>query len=222
MAKLPFNIYDVIKNKDNVVPPETFPGIYRAIVKDISDTQNRARIKVLIPAIHDENEKIGNLPWADCCSNVAGPDRGILRVPDVNDVVYIMFEQGDKEYPVWLGSWWGKNDLPSEVPKGNESDHLVIKQGEGFSIDISDENGDKYISISTQDGTEVKLDETGKEIIIAGGSTTTRISITPGTASGVYIGNNPITPCNDFPNCLFTGAPHNIGTDLNGNRIMIP
>lgn len=219
---MPFDIYDMIKNKDNIVPPETFPGIYRSIVKDIADPQKRARVKVLIPAIHDENEKIGSLPWADCCSNVAGPDRGILRIPDVGDVVYVMFEQGDKEYPVWLGSWWGKNDLPSEVPRGNESDHLVIKPEEGFYIDMSVENGSKYISITTQDGTEVKLDDSGKEVIIAGGSPTTKITIKPGSASEVNIGNNPITPCNDFPFCLFTGAPHHIGTDIPGYRVWVP
>lgn len=222
MAKLPFSIYDVIKNKDNVVPPETFPGIYRAIVKAIDDPQIRARVKVLIPAIHDENEKIGSLPWADCCSIIAGPDRAVVRLPDVGDVVYVMFEQGNIEYPVWMGSWWGKDDLPSEVPRGKESDHLLVKQGNGFYIDISDENGNKYISINTQDGTQMKLDETGKEIIIAGGSSTTKISILPGSSSEVVIGNNASIPCNDFPNCLFTGAPHAIGTSISGSKVTIP
>lgn len=212
----------MIQNKDGIIPIEKLSGIYRAIVKDISDPQNRARIRVLIPAIHDIKAKISTLPWADCCSIIAGPDRSAIRIPDVGDVVYVMFEQGDKNYPVWMGSWWGKNDLPSEIPKGQESKHLVIKAGEGFTIDISMENTSKYISVQTSDGSEIKLDETGKEISVTGGSSTTKIIIKPGTASQIDMGNNPLFPCNDFKQCLYTGALHSIGTDLPGNRIRVP
>lgn len=222
MNKGNFSTYDMMQNKDQVVPLERLPGIYRAIVKDNADDQKRARVKVLIPAVHNPKEKKESLPWADCCSVIAGPDRALIRIPDINDVVYVFFEQGDREFPVWMGSWWGKSDLPDEIPKGKESKHLLIKVGEGLMIDISEELGNKYLSIKSSNGSEVTLNDTDSEINIKGGSVTTKINIVPGASSEVTIGNQPFTPCNDFPQCLFTGAPHYIGTNLPGNTIKIP
>ena len=47
------------------------------------------------------------------CVPVAGMQMGLFTVPVIGAGVWIEFEQGDPDYPIWVGCWWGN---ASEVP----------------------------------------------------------------------------------------------------------
>jgi uncharacterized protein involved in type VI secretion and phage assembly len=57
----------------------------------------------------------GLLPssWAKPCVPVAGKLSGVYVVPQIGAGVWIEFEQGDPDYPIWTGGFWG---VVAEVP----------------------------------------------------------------------------------------------------------
>lgn len=68
-------------------------GLYRASVRNNDDPTGAHRLQVLVPAVGDQV-----LPWAVAC--VSGTD---FHLPRVGDTVWIMFEAGDIQRPVWIG-----------------------------------------------------------------------------------------------------------------------
>ena len=44
---------------------------------------------------------------------MAGPQCGHVSVPPIGASVWIEFEQGDRDYPIWTGCFWGS---AAEVP----------------------------------------------------------------------------------------------------------
>lgn len=71
----------------------TLFGLYRATVVNNTDLQKRKRLQVqntqLLGAI---------LPWAEACL----PYRS-RAIPPVGTTVWLQFEAGNIDYPVWIG-----------------------------------------------------------------------------------------------------------------------
>lgn len=68
--------------------------IYRALVRDSRDPSKRGRIKVSIPQV--SGNQVTDWIWPVINS-------GYLVVPKAGEQVWVSFEAGDKENPVWLG-----------------------------------------------------------------------------------------------------------------------
>lgn len=68
--------------------------IYRAIVADNRDPNARGRLKVMIPAM--SGNAITDWIWPV----VSG---GYLTLPAAGEQVWISYENGDKDFPLWLG-----------------------------------------------------------------------------------------------------------------------
>ena len=77
-----------------------FFGKYRAIVKDTVDPEKRGRIKVECPSVYGK----GNISkWCLPCFQA-----GIFAIPPKNSLVWIEFEEGDKNNPIWTGVFYTK------------------------------------------------------------------------------------------------------------------
>ena len=89
--------------------PERFFGKYRGIVVDNIDPLQIARIRAQVPAV------LGETPssWALPCAPAAGIQAGCFIVPPVGSQVWIEFERGDPDFPIWTGGFWG---LAADVP----------------------------------------------------------------------------------------------------------
>lgn len=111
-------------------------GKYRGTVFMNVDPEQRGRIMAMVPDV------LGLIPssWAMPCFPIAGKQNGFYAIPKIGDGVWIEFEQGDSNYPIWVGSFWG---IAAEVPlaglAGNPADpNIVIQSLLQQSVIISD------------------------------------------------------------------------------------
>jgi hypothetical protein len=89
--------------------PTRYYGKYRGTVIDNIDPEQIGRILVMVPDV------LGLTPssWAMPCVPAAGIQSGVFVVPPIGSGVWVEFEQGDPDYPIWTGGFWG---LVADVP----------------------------------------------------------------------------------------------------------
>src|SRR6185503_3191470 len=77
------------------------------------------------------------------CVPFAGKQSGVYVVPQVGAGVWVEFEQGDPDYPIWSGGFWGSAaEVPALALAGNPvSPSLVLQSGLQNGITISDVPG---------------------------------------------------------------------------------
>ena len=70
-------------------------GPYRGQVVDNQDPTGNMRIRVRVPGMFGENPS----PWAAPCV-----PPGFRVIPKVGALVWIQFEQGELDRPIWIGT----------------------------------------------------------------------------------------------------------------------
>jgi hypothetical protein len=104
---------------DGTIGKHKFYGKYRGTVANPIDPLFKGRVLVLMT--------VGGTPitaWAEACTPYAGPGVGFYAIPPVGAGVWIEFEEGDLEKPIWTGCWWRAGevlamlspDLPPPTP----------------------------------------------------------------------------------------------------------
>ena len=83
-------------------------GKYRGTVINNLDPMQMGRIMVIVPDV-----SVIPSSWAMPCVPVAGIQTGMYAVPIIGSGVWVEFEQGDPDYPIWSGCFWGS---PAEIP----------------------------------------------------------------------------------------------------------
>lgn len=83
-------------------------GVVMGIVTNNRDPQGQGRVKVKFPWLSADEESF----WARVAMPMAGKDRGLFLLPEVEDEVLVMFEQGDVNHPYVIGSVWNGSDTP--------------------------------------------------------------------------------------------------------------
>lgn len=86
-----------------------FYGKYRGMVLNNIDPLQTGRLQVQVPDV------AGLIPvtWAMPCVPIAGIQNGMFALPIIGSGVWVEFEQGDPEFPIWVGCFWGS---AAEVP----------------------------------------------------------------------------------------------------------
>ena len=84
-------------------------GKYRGLVLNNIDPMQIGRLMVQVPDVS------GLVPstWALPCVPFAGKQMGMFAMPQVGAGVWVEFEQGDPDYPIWTGCWYAS---AAEVP----------------------------------------------------------------------------------------------------------
>ncbi|MBV8946315.1 MAG: hypothetical protein JO286_02275 [Solirubrobacterales bacterium] len=80
-------------------------GKYRGVVVNNQDEPPRGRLLVEVAGIVVTN-------WALPCLPVASIESGTFMRPQIGSNVWVEFERGDPDKPIWTGCFWGEADLP--------------------------------------------------------------------------------------------------------------
>jgi uncharacterized protein involved in type VI secretion and phage assembly len=107
-------------------------GKYRGKVTSTKDPLKLGRIQVQVPSVFAD----GRANWAMPCTPYAGKDIGFFTVPPIESNVWIEFEAGNREYPIWSGCFWGDHELP-EYALVEEQDKVQIFRTQGMTITLN-------------------------------------------------------------------------------------
>ena len=159
-----------------------YHGKYRGLVVDNQDPDGLGRLRVRVPSVFGDELVTG---WALPCVPYGGQaDQGWFALPDTGAGVWVEFEEGDLEFPVWVGTYWSKPGQRSEVPRPNDRDgapsagsdgppptRRILKTARGHTIQIEDAAGQDMILIhEATHGHTMVLDGDGITISHGGGS----------------------------------------------------
>jgi len=128
-----------------------FFGVVVGIVTNNQDADGMHRVKVRFPWLNLDDES----HWARVATPMAGNDRGLYFLPEVDDEVLVAFEHGRPEAPVVVGSLWnGKDKAPADNGDG-KNNLRIIKSRAGHIVRFDD--GNNKIEI---------VDKSGKNTIV--------------------------------------------------------
>jgi hypothetical protein len=145
-------------------------GMYRGVVVDGADPLRLGRLRARVPSVLGPDVVTG---WATPCTPVGGaPDAGLVCVPPRDAGVWVAFEEGDLEFPVWLGTYWnapgGTTQRPDagDPPDGaSPPPHTVLRTVGGHSLEF---RGGDNAAIVLRDGTNghvLTLDRNGITVV---------------------------------------------------------
>jgi len=114
------------------LPQQTrYYGKYRGTVVNNVDPMQVGRIQAIVPDVSN----VVPTSWAMPCLPSAGINTGVFTVPQIGAGVWIEFEHGDPDRPVWVGGYWGS---AAEIPV---LAHLVPPAVNGLTIQTTLKNG---------------------------------------------------------------------------------
>jgi phage baseplate assembly protein V len=128
-------------------------GVTVGVVTNNQDPDGLGRVKVRFPWLSEEDES----HWARVVTPMAGNDRGLYLLPEVDDEVLVAFEHGRVELPYVLGALWNGKDKPPASNDDGKNAHRVLKSRSGHVIRLDDTDGGEKIEI---------VDAAGKESIV--------------------------------------------------------
>lgn len=134
-----------------------FYGKYRGLVVDNDDPERLGRLTLRVPSVLGFDVVTG---WAMPCVPYGGDrNQGFLCIPEPGAGVWVEFEEGDLEFPIWVGTFWSKPGGNSELPKPNNADgseqesvqspptRKIIKTRKGHTIQLEDADGEEHVII---------------------------------------------------------------------------
>lgn len=122
-----------------------FFGKYRGKVTDNKDPLNLGRIQVSVSAVYGE----GRNSWALPSTPYAGNDIGLFMVPPVGTNIWVEFEGGDPDYPIWSGCFWGDRELPQQA-QVQEPEKVQVFRTQGVTLTVSREDNTKGITLEVE------------------------------------------------------------------------
>jgi uncharacterized protein involved in type VI secretion and phage assembly len=149
-----------------------FYGKYRGVVVDVD--ASTMRVKASVPAVLPSSVT----GWCMPCVPYAGPQVGVLMLPDVGSGVWIEFEGGDVSYPIWVGGYWHTGEVPSQASSTVKS---IVTTAGSLAMDTNAQS----VTLTDAQQNTVVLDSSGVTSTSGAGS----VAI---DASGVNVNNGAL------------------------------
>jgi uncharacterized protein involved in type VI secretion and phage assembly len=137
-----------------------FYGKYRGFVVDNADPEKLGRLTLKVPNLLSKPGNDVVTGWATPCVPYGGDaNLGFLFIPEVGAGVWVEFEGGDLEFPVWVGTFWSKPGDESELPKPNDPDateqgsvqdpptRKIMKTKKGHTLQFEDKDGEEMVTV---------------------------------------------------------------------------
>lgn len=128
-----------------------FHGMYRAIVMDNKDPERRARVRVQCPAVLGDYLSA----WCEPCIPYATDFAGDYYVPPVGEGIWVQFEDGNVNKPIWNGGWYRTDSTPLTQDSDPEEFRFIIfkdsvmRMGQNeFIFEIRNADGSHTVTIS--------------------------------------------------------------------------
>lgn len=143
-----------------------FWGKYRGTVINNVDPQLRGRLNCMVPDVYSAVPST----WAEPCTPLAGPTgppMGVYMVPPIGAAVWVEFEHGDPDYPIWVGCRWGSmTDVPPMAKAGLPVSPSIVLQTAGQNmVVISDLPGPAGGILIQSGGSMVSISQTGISLV---------------------------------------------------------
>ncbi len=166
--------------------PNKFYGKYRGTVLNNVDPMQIGRVQVMVPDV------ASLLPssWAMPSFPISGKQMGSYMIPQIGTGVWVEFEQGNPDYPIWTGCWFGSAaELPVLALAGNPaSPNIVLQTSLQNCIVVSDLPGPTGgIMLKSTTGAMIIVNDTG--IYIQNGKGASLVMVGP----SVTINNGALT-----------------------------
>lgn len=178
-------------------------GIWRGTVTNVNDPLGLGRIKAKVHELLGDNDETD---WASYCSPFGGGGHGMFFLPSggapgTGDPVWIMFEAGDINRPVWVGFWFNQTDM---APLGASKDVRVLQTKSGHRLEFHDAQGQEKVVVKDKAGQTVTLDCSKNEIKVTANQKVIveapQVELGEGAQGGVLTSQT-------WPSCFFTGQP---------------
>jgi uncharacterized protein involved in type VI secretion and phage assembly len=137
-------------------PTRQFYGKYRGKVENNVDPLQQGRVQISVPSVLGQ----GRLSWAMPCVPYAGPGVGFFAIPPVGANVWVEFEGGDPNYPIWSGAFWGTGEAPI-APALAET---KVFKTDTITLKLDDLPGVGGVTIETALGMKITITAMGIEI----------------------------------------------------------
>jgi uncharacterized protein involved in type VI secretion and phage assembly len=123
-------------------------GVVMGLVTNNQDPDGMGRVRVKFPWLSDDHESW----WARVATPMAGQNRGVYFLPEVDDEVLVAFEHGDLRFPYVIGSLWNGKDTPPETNDDGKNNLRLIHSRSGHLIRLDDTDGDEKIEVIDKTG----------------------------------------------------------------------
>lgn len=139
---------------------EKYYGKYRGLVLNNIDPLQKGRLLVQVPDVL----ALSTSSWAMPCVPIAGPQMGVYVIPIIGSGVWVEFEGGNPDYPIWTGGFWGSAaEVPPLALTGIPASPNIVLQTTGQnSIIVSDLPGPTGgIMLKSITGASIIVNDTG-------------------------------------------------------------
>lgn len=137
-------------------------GKYRGFVADNDDPEQRGRLRLTVPSVLGEVQS----GWALPCLPFGGlGDQGFFAVPEPGAQVWVEFEAGNINQPIWTGTFWQQSgDAPAEAAQSPPTTR-VLKTPSGHVLQFDDKQGEEQFRLAHPAGAETSVDPKGTVVI---------------------------------------------------------
>jgi hypothetical protein len=130
-------------------------GKYSGEVTDNQDKDQVGKIKVKVQSVFGVDMEVTARPCLPY---------GHFFVPPKGVKVWIEFEAGDPNFPIWVGTWPPVGATPTKAAL-TPPDNRVIQTASGHTIEIMDKEGEEKIVIKHKGNSFVSIDKDGTAIV---------------------------------------------------------
>jgi uncharacterized protein involved in type VI secretion and phage assembly len=131
-------------------------GVAIGLVTQNQDPDGLCRVKLRFPW-HDKPRESY---WARLAMPMAGPDRGLVLIPEVGDEVLVAFEREDLRFPYVLGALWNGKDKPPLANDDGKNDQRIFKSRKKHRL-LFDDGTKGVVELAHEKGRKIVFDDTG-------------------------------------------------------------